>query len=252
MSSKFYDKVAKKFGGYAFGKSHVEHISEYPKGDPEEIFRKKLLGLANKNKTVLDAGCGDGKFTFQIASHFLVVTGIDLSKELLKIARQKQKLLQVKNVIFKRQDASNISFFAKSFDVIYSRRGPTAFTEFYRLLNSSGYFVGIDIGQKDCQEIKEIFGRGQGYGLWNASRLEKDKQELINSGFEIVFAQDYFYDEFYSSHEDLDLFLQGVPIFEDFDSEKDKRYLKDYVTKFKTKKGIRFPRHRVVILAKKL
>ena len=55
MSSNFYDKVAKKFGGYAFGKSHVDHLSEYPDGDPEKIFKKKLLGLANKNKIVLDA-----------------------------------------------------------------------------------------------------------------------------------------------------------------------------------------------------
>ena len=93
MSLNFYDKVAKKFGGYAFGKSHVGHLSEYPNGDPEKIFKEKLLGLANKNKIALDAGCGDGKFAFQIAKYFLSITGIDISRELLKIARQKQNTL---------------------------------------------------------------------------------------------------------------------------------------------------------------
>lgn len=112
--------------------------------------------------------------------------------------------------------------------------------------------MGIDIGEKDCQKIKEIFGRGQGYDQWNSSRLEKDKQELKEVGFKIVFAQDYLYDEYYASYEDLDLFLQGVPIFEDFDSEKDKKFLEEYVAKFKTEKGIKLPRHRVVIVAKKL
>jgi len=252
MTTNFYDKVAKKFGGYAFGKSHVDHLSEYPDGDPEEIFKKKLLGLANKNKITLDAGCGDGKFAFQIAKYFLSITGIDVSKELLKIAGHKKSALRVKNVIFKFQDAERTSFSDKSFDVIYSRRGPTPFTEFHRLLKSGGYFIGIDIGEKDCQEIKEIFGRGQGFGRWIASRLEKDKQKLKKAGFEIVFAKDYFYDEYYASHEDLDLFLQGVPIFEDFDSEKDKQSLGKYVVKFQTEKGIRFPRHRVVIVARKL
>lgn len=251
MTTNFYDKVAKKFGGYAFGKGHVAHLSEYPNGDPEKIFKKKLLSLAGKNKIVLDVGCGDGKFAFQIAKYFLSITGIDISKELLKIARQKQNILQVKNIIFKLQDASKTSFSDKSFDLIFSRRGPTPFAEFQRLLKSGGYFIGINIGEKDCQEIKEIFGRGQGFGQGNTLRLEKDKQELKNAGFEVVFAQDYFYNEYYASYEDLDLFLQGVPIFEDFDSEKDKKYLEEYVAKFKTDKGIKFPRHRVVIVARK-
>jgi len=244
--------MAKKFGGYAFGKSHVDHLTEYPDGDPEKIFKKKLLGLANKNKIALDAGCGDGKFAFQIARHFLNITGIDTSKELLKIAGHKKNVLRVKNVIFKFQDAGKTSFPAKSFDVIYSRRGPTSFNEFHRLLKSGGYFIGIDIGERDCQGIKEIFGRGQGFGRWTASRLENDKQELKQIGFEIVFSQDYLYDEYYGSHDDLDLFLQGVPIFEDFDSQKDKKFLKEYVINFQTEKGIRFPRHRVVIVARKL
>lgn len=251
MQSNFYDKIAKKFGGYAFGTSHVEHFTEYPDGDPEKIFKKKLLGLANKNKIALDAGCGDGKFAFQIAKYFLSITGIDISKELLKIARQKQNTLQVKNVIFKLQDASKTSFSDKSFDLIFSRRGPTPFPEFQRLLKPNGYFIGINIGEKDCQGVKEVFGRGQGFGQWDTSRLEKDKQELENEGFEVVFAQDYFYNEYYASYEDLDLFLQGVPIFEDFDSEKDKKYLEKYVAEFKAEKGIKFPRHRVVIVAKK-
>lgn len=38
MTTNFYDKVAKKFGGYAYGKSHVEHLSKYPNGDPEKNF----------------------------------------------------------------------------------------------------------------------------------------------------------------------------------------------------------------------
>src|SRR3989338_7329064 len=135
MSSNFYDKVAKKFGGYAFGRGHVKRLAEYPDGDPEEIFKEKLLGLANKNKIALDAGCGDGKLGFQIAKYFLSVTGIDISRELLKIAGQKQNTLQVKNIIFKFQNAGRTSFSDKSFDLIFSRRGPTAFAEFHRLLD---------------------------------------------------------------------------------------------------------------------
>ncbi len=55
MTTNFYDKVAKKFGGYAYGKSHVKHLSEYPNGDPEVIFKTRLLSLAGENKVALDA-----------------------------------------------------------------------------------------------------------------------------------------------------------------------------------------------------
>jgi len=82
--------------------------------------------------------------------------------------------------------------------------------------------------------------------------LDKDKKKLKEKGYKIIFAQDYFYDEYYVFYEDLDLFLQGVPIFEDFDSEKDRKFLEEYVTKFKTEKGIRLSRHRVVVVARKL
>ena len=249
MTTNFYNKVAKKFGDYH---TDAKYTKEYPSGDPEEVFKEKLLELGDKNKIVLDVGCADGRFTLSIAPHFQKITAIDLSTGMLDAARKLHKEKGVENVSFEEQNASKTTYADDSFDLVYSRRGPTPFSEFYRLLKSDGHFVGINIGEKDCQDIKEIFGRGQGFGQWNASRLEKDKQELKNAGFEVIYAQDYFCDEYYASYEDLDLFLQGVPIFEDFDSEKDKKFLEEYVAKFKTEKGIRFPRHRVVIVAKKV
>jgi SAM-dependent methyltransferase len=251
MMINFYDKVAKKFGGYAFGSSHVRPYTEYPDGDPEKEFKEKLLRLVGKKIHVLDAGCGDGKFAFENAQYFFHTTGIDVSKGLLKVAGEKQKILHVKNITFKCEDARKTSFPDASFDVIFSRRGPTPYGEFYRLLKPGGHFVGINIGEKDCQEIKVLFGRGQGYGEWNSSKLETDKEVLINAGFKIIFAKDYFCDEYYGSYEELDFFLQGVPIFEDFDSKKDESLLRQYERTFKTEKGIRLPRHRVVIVARK-
>lgn len=249
MSTSFYNKVVKKFGNYHTG---AKYTKEYPNGDPEVDFKGKLLKLAGKDKKALDAGCADGRFTLSIASYFQKITAIDLSVGMLKAARRNQKEQAVINVSFEEQDASKTTYPNDSFDVVYSRRGPTPFSEFYRLLKLDGYFIGINIGEKDCQDIKEIFGRGQNYGEWNISRLETDRQKLNEIGFEVIFAQDYLYDEYYASYPDLDLFLQGVPIFEDFDSKKDKKYLEEYVAKFKTDKGIKFPRHRVVLVARKV
>lgn len=247
----FYDKVAKKFGGYAYGSNKPKYSSEYPDGNPEEIFKKKLLELARKISVALDVGCGDGKFAFEISPHFSFIHGIDTSKGLLRIAESKKKALNVANVDFALMDASKTSFPNESFDIVFCRRGPSFCEEYYQLLKKGGYYLEIGIGEKDCVELKKVFGRGQGYGAWDESRLENDKNEFTRLGFKIIFAKAISYNEYYDSLIEMDRFLQGVPIFEDFDSEKDRNYLQAYCKKFQTPKGIKLPRHRIVILSKK-
>ena len=73
---KFYDKVAKKFGGY---KSEAIHESHFSNGNPEEIFLEQLVKYSDKDKTVLDIGCADGRFTLKIAEKFHKIFAIDIS-----------------------------------------------------------------------------------------------------------------------------------------------------------------------------
>src|SRR3989344_680513 len=118
----FYDRVAKKYGGYAFGTNKPQHFSEYSDGDPEKIFKDRLLELAGDNKIALDVGCGDCKFAFEIVDHFREIVGIDTSKELLNIAKTKKKALKITNASFSLQDAKKTTFRDESFDIIYCRR----------------------------------------------------------------------------------------------------------------------------------
>ncbi|XOA43058.1 MAG: class I SAM-dependent methyltransferase [Candidatus Nealsonbacteria bacterium] len=240
--------MAKKFGRY-----HTEHkyITGYPNKDPEKVFKEKLIELSGKNKIALDVGCADGRFTLSVAPDFQKIVAIDLSEGMLEAARRLQKEKGVKNVSFEEQDAFQTPYEDGSFDLVYNRRGPSNFSEAYRILKIGGYFAEIDIGEKDCQEIKEVFGRGQNFGQWNNPRIKIAKRKLKDAEFEVIFIREFFYNEYYASYEDLDLFLQGVPIFEDFDLEKDKNSLEKYVTKFEMKKGIKLPRHRIVVVSKK-
>lgn len=247
----FYDKVAKKYGGYAFGANKPKCFSEYSDGEPEKIFKNKLLELAGDNKIALDVGCGDCKFAFEIADSFREIVGIDTSKELLNIAKMKKKTLKVTNVSFSLQDAEETTFKDESFDIIYCRRGPSFFKEYYRLLKKGGYYLEIGIGEKDVIELKKVFGRGQDFGKWDKSRLSENITELKRPGFEIIFAEEFNYSEYYPSYKDMEVFLQGVPIFEDFDTEKDRKYLESYCKEFQTKKGIVLRRHRIVFVARK-
>ncbi len=249
--NNFYDKVAKKFGGYAFSKNKPKYFSEYPNGDPEKIFKIKLVKLAKKDLVALDVGCGDGKFAFSISKNFFKIIGLDSSQELLKIAAQKQKELKAENVFFVFSNAKKTPLKNDSFDIIFNRRGPSFYKEYYRLLKETGHYLEIGIGEKDCVDLKKTFRRGQGYRKWNKSRLEQDKNEFTQIGFKIIYAKAISYNEYYKSKESFDRFLQGVPIFEDFDSVKDKLPLATYCNKFDTPKGILLHRQRVVYVMQK-
>jgi len=252
MTTDFYNKVAKKFGGYAYGRSNPQYTTEYLNGVPEDIFNTKLLGVSGLDKVVLDTGCGDCKYTFEIAGNFKKIVGIDTSEELLKIAKQKKPSSGLRNVSIFLQDAAKTGFKDGSFDIIYSRRGPTYYQEYFRLLKMGGYYFEIAVGEKDCVEIKEIFQRGQNYEKWNESKLKEKERKVKDIGFKVIFAQDYFYNKYYRSYNDLDLFLQTVPIFEDFDSEEDKIFLKEYTGKYKEEKGIKLPCHRIIMQLEKI
>lgn len=57
---------------------------------PKEYMFKVLGGL--NGKTVLDFGCGEGELTTQLAKFGAFVTGVDISPELIQIARNRSQL----------------------------------------------------------------------------------------------------------------------------------------------------------------
>jgi len=250
MTDNFYDKVAKKFGGYGYSTS-PQYTKEFPGDDPEKVFKEKILELSSKDKITLDIGCADGKFTLSVAPFFQKVYGIDISKVNLDIAVSHLNEEASKNVEYSLQDASKTSFPDSFFDLAYCRRGPSYYKEYYRILKTNGYYLEIGIGEKDAIELKKIFGRGQDYGKWDKPKLDEKISNLQKLGFKILFAENYNFLEYYPSCEELERFLLGVPIFEDFDPEKDKPYLNKYVTEYKSEKGIKLPRHRVVLVVQK-
>lgn len=247
----FYDKVAKEFGGYGFSTNEPKYDSIYPYGNPEAIFKEKLLELATPSTVALDIGCGDGKFAFEIADQFSEIIGLDSSKELIAIAQQKMENLNVKNISFIFGDASKTPFEDRSFDIIFNRRGPSFYAEYSRLLKYGGYYIEIGIGEQDAMELKKTFGRGQNFGTWDTSRLTADKLEFQRLGLELIWLENYTYSEQYQSIAEFEIFLKGVPIFEDFNIDNDKKYLDTYYKNNMDSSQVKLGRHRVVYVIRK-
>jgi SAM-dependent methyltransferase len=249
MSKAFYNKVASKFGRYHTAAKYEKIFSN---GVPEADFLKYLLSYGNSEADVLDVGCADGRFSTRVAPNFKTLTAVDYSKSMIRSAKELQKEAKIPNLIFEEHDASKLPYAAESFDLIYSRRGPDFYQEFWRLLSNKGYFVAIGIGELDARDIKEVFGRGQGYGDEGISQSGLMASDLKEHGFSVVSSKDYQYYEVYPTRDDLDLFLQGVPIFEDYVPVADAELLDEYILSNTVSGGIKLPRHRFVLVAQKL
>src|SRR5665647_1031796 len=69
---------------------------------------------------VLDVGCGTGNFSVKLAHQGCQITGIDLSAEMLKVAREKARQNPDLVMEFKAMDFNQLDFDNESFDAVFS------------------------------------------------------------------------------------------------------------------------------------
>jgi ubiquinone/menaquinone biosynthesis C-methylase UbiE len=103
---------------------------------------KKFIG--NNNNYILEVGCGTGLFTQQISKTKNKFLAIDISPDLLKIARRN---IDDKNVSFKIGNAYQTSFKPNSFDfiigssILHHLDIDLALNEFFRILKPGGKII---------------------------------------------------------------------------------------------------------------
>ena len=97
-----------------------------------------------KHWRVLDVGCGTGNFSVKLASYGCEVTGIDISEEMLAVARQKAEGIKP-GIEFKRMDVYSLDFPDNHFDGVFSmaafefiKEPQRAYNEMFRVLKPGG------------------------------------------------------------------------------------------------------------------
>ncbi len=115
---------------------------------------------------VLDIGCGTGYpalLAAQAVGSAGRVTGIDLAKEMLDVARRKAQTLGVTNITFQIADATTLPFEADSYDAVISRFClmflPDVFkamSGIARLLKPRGYFAAAVWSSADKNPFLKI------------------------------------------------------------------------------------------------
>ncbi len=222
--------------------------------DGEYEFDHEILNRA-RGKNVLDIGCGPGEFTLRVARKAKSVTGIDASKVALEFAVHNLAKSGFKNVTFRHGNARKLPFPDNSFDLVYSRRGPASdslqtLKQILRVLRKRGIFMEITIGERDKQNVAEIFSRGQLLGFKGQVSTVK-KRWLEKVGFKTSTARDYMGMEIFYSLDDLITRLKTARIIPGFEVERDKTFLEAVRARCMTERGIETPVHRVVLTAKK-
>ncbi len=119
----FWNNTAKKFGeenGYRpvllpTSKGLVNWYVDFVQKTALEQFIQKL-----SKKTVLDLGCGVGRWSVRLATRNTYVIGIDLSREMIKLAKKQVTKKKIQNIDFIVASAQNLPFALESFDVMLS------------------------------------------------------------------------------------------------------------------------------------
>lgn len=119
-----------------------------------EIFIDELVEKIHKHidrefkpKSVLDFGCGTGRLVIPFAMRFEKVVGLDISKDILEIARQNAAKRDLKNIQFYLSDDNLTEISDQTFDLINSfivfqhinlKRGERLIQNLLKLLNQKG------------------------------------------------------------------------------------------------------------------
>jgi SAM-dependent methyltransferase len=131
--SEYYDAIYNNLVDYESQTSYLE-----------KIFRKFHKGQV---RSILDVGCGTGNFTFVFAKRDYHVTGIDISRCMIDIAKRKKILSSKKKPDFFRMDMRNIQL-PEKYDV-----ATVLFGGFGYLLNHDDvlkFFTGIKRNLNKC------------------------------------------------------------------------------------------------------
>ena len=205
---------------------HHSRTKAYPEGwfFNEMLEMPAMLDLLGKvkGKRILDFGCGSGIYAKLLTEKRAIVSGFDISHEMLKIAKQNNPELDL------RQGSGYNIPFKEEFDIVqaslvldYFDDWDKVFREVKRVLKKGGHFV-FSIGNPVSECVKKVIVNGEKlkvlginnyfkenvlYTDWTIKGKDKESivkmpgyhktyetiiKTIIKNGFEIVDYRDAF------------------------------------------------------------
>lgn len=121
-------------------------------------FRTAVIELLKSHKgsgTVLDAGCGEGYYTLEMAREGYEVLGIDLSKRGVRSAA-KAAGREALSALFAVASVFELPVRDASLDAVVSLFAPIAEEEFLRVLRPGGILIAAGAGRRHLHALKRV------------------------------------------------------------------------------------------------
>ncbi|MBA2937421.1 class I SAM-dependent methyltransferase [Paenibacillus sp. CGMCC 1.16610] len=241
----FYDKVG-KLNGWDFSK--LRTTSEGEQWD----FLHEVTLKCNKSSFLLDIGTGGGEALISIADAALLLVGIDRSEGMIESATENLKKSNKGNIRFLQMEAEDIAFPMSFFNVVSCRHSEFYANEISKVLANDGIFLTQQVSEGDKLNIKQAFGRGQGFGTNDGILKEKYLTELAEAGFTDIQSFEYDASQYFQSYEDLVFFLKFTPVIPSFgQTDYDFEILQKFIEANQMEKGIKTNTKRFMIMARK-
>lgn len=148
-------------------------------------FYKKIEENTNESSLCLDLGTGGGEKVLKYYPKVGMVIATDLSNSMILTANENKKNYPEKNVKFVKMNNLEMTFPNGLFDLVSARHTMIDAKQVYDLLKDGGLLIIEGVDQKDCWDLKELFGRGQAYHDENPLS-EKEYQDIKLAGFSSV------------------------------------------------------------------
>lgn len=121
---KFYDSYCREYDKNELGGTEPSKRRKNIIERRIQIMTKMGNVVPSSSFNVLEVGCGTGIYTFEMTKYFKTILGLDISRGMLKEAKEKIKNQNPTsnnvNVTFIAGDAENIPFKDSSFDCVMS------------------------------------------------------------------------------------------------------------------------------------
>ncbi len=162
--SDYFDKIAQRYD-----KWYETKVGRYVDTTEKEIVFSLLKTSKGK---ALDLGCGTGNYTLELKKRGFDVVGLDISKEMLRIAQKK-----IPEIAFIRGDAYKLPFKNNTFDLVLSitmfefiKNPEKIIKEIYRVLKPGGEII---IGTMNAKSLWFLFKRIKSFFIETAYRYAR-------------------------------------------------------------------------------
>jgi len=212
--------------GWNFAKMNysVDHLSDYD-------YYKEVVKHITPTTKMLDIGCGSAEKTTRFYSLANKIYLTDFESEMLKKAKKNvekyyDEIPKIKKKFnFRILDCNGpFNFPDNSFDLVVSRHCGANMKEVFRVLKKGGVFISEDYSEDDCQELKDLFKRGQDYN--KEPLYKKVMNECLDAGFSEIKFLKFEEIEYYKTIDDLKYLLTHTPILDYYDEKQDDKTLK--------------------------